>query len=87
MKERCEIDLSPGTRTRPLSAGDLRAVAGSGEAWSDMSVSLGFPAGGAAAGAWSSWLRPCPITAFRPGHPPSKAAPGGLFRAGFAMVY
>ena len=28
MKERCEIDLSPGTRTLPLSAEPLAAVAG-----------------------------------------------------------
>jgi hypothetical protein len=28
MKERCEIDLSPGIRTVPASAGDFFAVAG-----------------------------------------------------------
>jgi hypothetical protein len=32
MKERCEIDLSPGTRAVPDRAWDLRAVAGLGAA-------------------------------------------------------
>jgi hypothetical protein len=36
MKERCEIDLSPGTRAAPDSGGDLRAVAGFGAAECDM---------------------------------------------------
>ena len=30
MKERCEIDLSPGTRAVPDSGGERRAVAGTG---------------------------------------------------------
>ena len=28
MSERCEMDLSPGTRTRPASGGEAREVAG-----------------------------------------------------------
>ena len=33
MTERCEIDLSPGKRARPMSGGERRAVAGCGR-WS-----------------------------------------------------
>ena len=36
MNERCEIDLSPGTRAVPESGGDRRAVAGAGGAECDM---------------------------------------------------
>ena len=33
IKARCEIDLSPGTRTRPASGRERRAVSGDGAAW------------------------------------------------------
>jgi len=36
MKARCEIDLSPGRRTRPESAGEREAVAGTGAVWAVM---------------------------------------------------
>jgi hypothetical protein len=47
MKERCEIDLSPGIRTVPVSAGDVRAVAGCGGVSFDMvCLGCGEPGGG-----------------------------------------
>jgi hypothetical protein len=41
MKERCEIDLSPGTRARPARPGERREVAGRGGAWWVMEASGG----------------------------------------------
>ena len=45
IKERCEIDLSPGTRAVPERADDLRAVAGFGSGGVRHGISLdGMPA-------------------------------------------
>jgi hypothetical protein len=38
MKERCEMDLSPGTLTFPERGGDFRLAAGSGAAWCDIDI-------------------------------------------------
>jgi hypothetical protein len=40
IRERCEIDLSPGTWAVPLRGGPLRAVIGTGSPWPDMSRAL-----------------------------------------------
>ena len=45
MKERCEIDLSPGTRARAGKGGDLRAVAGLGRRRETWNFPGGMPAG------------------------------------------
>jgi hypothetical protein len=67
MNERCEIDLSPGTRAVPESADDLRAVAGFGAAVCDMGFSLDqTPAAGLFLSVWAvsyhggpKWSSPC----------------------------
>src|SRR5262245_5042068 len=41
MRARCEIDLSPGTRARPLRAPARRAVSGDLAAWSTCEARLG----------------------------------------------
>src|SRR5215216_725350 len=46
MNERCEIDLSPGTRAAPERPDDLRAVACFGAAVCDMVLSWETPAAG-----------------------------------------
>ena len=69
MKERCEIDLSPGTRAVPESGGERRAVAGAGGAECDMifpfaKAPRAMPSPGSILG-----LRRSPITGFGSGHP------------------
>ncbi len=48
MKERWEMDLSPGIRMSPESAVERRAVAGFGDAEWDMDISLSHLARGRA---------------------------------------
>jgi uncharacterized protein (TIGR02300 family) len=76
MKERCEIDLSPGTRAVPARAGDLRAVAGFGAAAWDMVFSK-WDAGGPAR---FVMLRRSRITLDGNGHPLARAFECKLLR-------
>ena len=64
MKERCEIDLSPGTRATPFNAGERRATAGRGCALCVIMVPrAGVPA------ALQADFRRSPIMASGDGHP------------------